>query len=202
MEQYDSRVDAYIAKSADFAKPILTHLRELVHRASSEIKETMKWSSPFFDYEGPVCQMAAFNKHCAFGFWKAALLDDPYQILNQEADTAGSLGRITSITDLPEDEILIQYIQQALLLNKEGIKAPPRPKTPLDKNELGVPTYLTEALNQHHDAKEHFEKFSPSQKKEYITWLEDAKTESTRLKRLNTAIEWVSEGKIRHWKYK
>ena len=202
MEQYDSRVDAYIAKSADFAKPILTHLRDLVHRASPELKETMKWSSPFFDHEGPVCQMAAFNKHCAFGFWKAALLNDPYQILNQEADTAGSLGRITSIADLPEDEILIQYIQQALLLNKEGIKAPSRPKTPLDKNELNTPPYLTEALNQHHDAKKHFEKFSPSQKKEYITWLEEAKTEGTRLKRLNTAIEWISEGKIRHWKYK
>ena len=202
MEQYDSRVGAYIDKSADFAKPILIHLRDLVHRASSEIKETMKWSSPFFDYDGPVCQMAAFNKHCAFGFWKAALLNDTHQILNQEADTAGSLGRITSIADLPADEILIQYIQQALLLNKEGIKAPSRPKTPLDKSELNVPPYLTAALHQDARAQEQFEKFSPSQKKEYITWLEEAKTEDTRLKRLNTAIEWISEGKIRHWKYK
>lgn len=202
MEQYDSRVDAYIAKSADFARPILIHLRGLVHIASADLKETMKWSSPFFDHDGPVCQMAAFNKHCAFGFWKATLMDDPYQILNQEPDTAGSLGRITSIADLPEDNILIQYIQQALALNTEGIKVPSRIKTQQQKSELEVPPYLTEALDQSPGVKEQFEKFSPSQKKEYITWLEEAKTEGTRIKRLNTAIEWIGEGKPRHWKYK
>lgn len=202
MEQYDNRVDAYIAKSADFAKPILIHLRDLVHSASSELKETMKWSCPFFDHEGPVCQMAAFKNHCAFGFWKAALMEDPYKILNQEPDTAGSFGRITSLADLPKDEILIQYIQQALSLNLQGIKAAPRIKPQAEKKELITPIYFTEALDQNLSAKEQFEKFSPSQKKEYITWLEEAKTEATQIKRLNTAIEWISEGKIRHWKYK
>jgi uncharacterized protein YdeI (YjbR/CyaY-like superfamily) len=202
MEQYDSRVDAYIAKSADFAKPILTHLRELVHQASPELKETIKWSCPFFDHDGPVCQLAAFKQHCAFGFWKEALMDDPFKILNREADTAGSLGRITSLADLPEDEILIQYIRHALSLNLQGVKAPARNKIQAEKRELLVPPYFTEVLNQNLAVKEQFEKFSPSQKKEYITWLEEAKTEATRLKRLETAIEWISEGKSRNWKYK
>lgn len=202
MEQYDSRVDAYIAKSADFAKPVLTHLRELVHKAAPELKETMKWSSPFFDHEGPVCQMAAFKQHCAFGFWKAALMDDPNKILNQEAETAGSLGRITSISDLPDDEILIAYIRQALSLNLQGIKSPAREKKAIDPAGLTVPLYFAEALDHQAAAKENFEKFSPSQKKEYISWLEEAKTEATRDKRLQTAIEWIGEGKIRNWKYK
>jgi len=136
MEQYDSRVDAYIANSADFAKPILNHLRDLVHRACPELNETIKWSSPFFDYGGPVCQLAAFKQHCAFGFWKAALMDDPFKILNQQPDTAGSLGRITSLSDLPADDILIQYVQQALSLNIQGIKAVPRMKLkPVRKNQ-------------------------------------------------------------------
>lgn len=202
MEQYDSRVDAYIGKSADFAKPILTHLRDLVHRASPELKETIKWSCPFFDHEGPVCQLAAFKQHCAFGFWKAGLMDDPYKILNQQADTAGSLGRITSLADLPADDILIQYIRQALSLNLQGIKVPPRPKVQAAKGELAVPVYFTEILDKNLLLKEQFEKFSPSQKKEYISWFEEAKTEATRNKRLENAVEWISEGKIRHWKYK
>lgn len=202
MEQFDNRVDAYIAESADFAKPILTHLRELVHQASPELKETMKWSSPFFDHDGPVCQMAAFKQHCAFGFWKASVMDDPYQILNQEADTAGSIGRITSLTDLPADDILIQYIQQAVSLNVQGIKAPARAKPQTSQSILTIPAYFIEVLDKNPLVKEQFEQFSPSQKKEYITWLIEAKTETTRIKRLETAIEWITEGKTRHWKYK
>jgi uncharacterized protein YdeI (YjbR/CyaY-like superfamily) len=202
MEQYDSRVDAYIAKSADFAKPILIHLRDLVHRASAGLNETMKWSCPFFDCDGPVCQMVAFKQHCGFGFWKAALMDDPYKILNQEPDTAGSIGRIISMADLPEDEILIQYIQHALSLNLQGIKIPPRKKEQPEQSGLAIPIYFTDLLNQNIILKEQFEKFSPSQKKEYINWFEEAKTEATRTKRLETGIEWISEGKSRHWKYK
>lgn len=202
MEKYDSRVDAYIAKSADFAKPILTHLRDLVHRAAPELNETMKWSCPFFDHEGPVCQMAAFKQHCAFGFWKAALMDDPNNILNQEPDTAGSIGRITSLSDLPDDEVLIQYIRHALSLNVAGIKATPRVKSPAVQTASAIPAYFIKILEQHPLVKEQFEKFSPSQKKEYLSWFEEAKTEATRIKRLDTAIEWISEGKIRHWKYK
>jgi len=203
MEQYDSRVDAYIANSADFAKPILNHLRDLVHRACPELNETIKWSSPFFDYGGPVCQLAAFKQHCAFGFWKAALMDDPFKILNQQPDTAGSLGRITSLSDLPADDILIQYVQQALSLNIQGIKAVPRMKAKAgrEKSELAVPAYLIEILDQNPLVKEQFEKFSPSQKKEYISWFEEAKTEATRNRRLETATEWIAEGKTRNWKY-
>jgi len=204
MEQYDSRVDEYIKKSAAFAKPILIHLRELVHQASPDLKETMKWSSPFFDFGGPVCQLAAFKQHCAFGFWKAALMNDPDQILNQQPDTAGSLGRITSLSDLPPDDVLIRYIEHALSLNIEGVKAVPRTKAkvPAGKTALEVPAYFIEMLDKNQLVKQQFEKFSPSQQKEYITWFAEAKTEATRNKRLETAIEWIGEGKIRHWKYK
>jgi uncharacterized protein YdeI (YjbR/CyaY-like superfamily) len=201
MEQYDSRVDAYIEKSAEFAKPILTHLRNLVHQASPELKESMKWSSPFFDHEGPVCQIAAFKQHCAFGFWKEKLMDDPHQILNQQPDTAGSIGKITSLADLPADEILIQYVQQAIVLNLSGTKAPGKPKAKLS-TALEVPADFSDLLRQHPLAAQHFEQFSPSQKKEYLSWFDEAKTEGTRAKRITTALEWISEGKIRNWKYK
>jgi len=201
MEQYDSRVDTYIEKSADFAKPILTHLRNLVHQASPELKETIKWGCPFFDHQGPVCQIAAFKQHCAFGFWKEKLMVDPHQILNQQPDTAGSIGRITSLEDLPAEEILIQYIQQAIALNQTGTKAPAKPKAKVSA-PMEVPGEFSARLLENPLASVHFEKFSPSQKKEYLSWFEEAKTEATRAKRIATALEWISEGKTRNWKYK
>jgi uncharacterized protein YdeI (YjbR/CyaY-like superfamily) len=146
--------------------------------------------------------MAAFNEHCAFGFWQAAVMDDPDNILKREEKNAGSIGRITSLADLPPDETLIKYIRLALALNKAGVKAPSRAKTLTEKTELAVPDYFIEALARNVEASEYFDKFSPSQKKEYVTWLVEAKTEATRNKRLETAMEWISEGKSRHWKYK
>jgi uncharacterized protein YdeI (YjbR/CyaY-like superfamily) len=203
MEKFDDRVDAYIAKAADFAKPVLTHLREVVHRASPDISETMKWSSPFFDLEGPVCQMAAFKQHCSFGFWKASLLDDPENILSNEQEAAGNFGRITSIADLPAEEVLIAYIHRAITLNLDGTKkSVTKVKPAAGGIEMEVPPYLTDLLKADPQAKANFEKFSPSQRKEYIVWFEEAKTETTRAKRVSEGMEWIREGKSRHWKYK
>ncbi|MEO6149239.1 MAG: DUF1801 domain-containing protein [Mucilaginibacter sp.] len=202
MEKYDNRVDAYIAKSADFARPILIHLRELVHRACPEITETMKWSSPFFDHKGPVCQLAAFKQHCSFGFWSAALLKDTHKILNTDIVAAGNLGKLTTLADLPPDDILIQYIQEAFALNEKGEKTPIRKHNTEKKPELVTPDYFLKALSEDINAMTNFEKFSPSQKKEYVEWITEAKTDATRYKRMETALEWIGEGKTRHWKYK
>src|SRR3978361_378372 len=130
MEQYDNRIDAYIAKSADFAKPILEHIRKVVHEASPLITENVKWGMPFFEYKGPLCQMAAFKQHCGFGFWKAGRLNDPDHLLNSGEDaSAGSFGRITSIADLPDSDILKGFVLQAIQLNENGVKNE-KPKSP------------------------------------------------------------------------
>lgn len=200
MEKYDHRIDAYIEKSADFAKPILNHIRKLIHQASPNILETVKWGFPHFDYKGTICSMASFKEHCAFGFWKSSLLPDPYNILKKEAsDAMGQLGRITSISNLPEDDVFISYIQEAIALNEKGIKVSKKPepiKTPVD-----VPGDFLEILNNYPIAKSNFENFSNSHRKEYILWFEEAKTDATRSKRIATAIEWLTEGKGRNWKY-
>ena len=200
MEKQDKRIDAYINNASEFAQPILEHIRTLVHQASPEIMETVKWGFPHFDYKGTVCSMAAFKNHCAFGFWKSSLLKDPYNLLSKSTDDAmGQMGRITSLTDLPDDKILIEYIQNAVKLNEEGIKVSKKPAAP--KTEIEVPGYFTDALKKHPFAKENFEKFSYSHRKEYIQWITEAKSEETRNKRINTAIEWLTEGKSRNWKY-
>jgi uncharacterized protein YdeI (YjbR/CyaY-like superfamily) len=201
MEQYDSRVDAYIGKSADFAKPILTYLRQVIHETSPLITETIKWGCPSFDYKGPIIMLAAFKQHCGLNLWKASLIDDPQQIMRLNDESAGQFGRITNIADLPPKNILIDFIEQGVKLNEAGKKAP-APKATTEKTELVVPDYFAAVLNQHPQAKATFDGFSYSHKKEYLEWVIEAKTDATRDKRMQTAVEWLSEGKSRHWKYK
>jgi len=194
------QVDQYIINSAEFAIPILEHLRNLVHKADARIEEKMKWSMPFFEFKGPVCHFASFKNHCAFGFWKGSLMKDEYNLFKDRSNAMGSLGKITSFKDLPADEILIAYIIEAIKLNEDGIKLHPKPKAP-EKPTLVVPKYFIDALQEDPKALGVFQNFSESNKREYVNWLEEAKTEATKQKRLDTAVEWIGEGKPRMWKY-
>lgn len=200
MSKKDPRVDAYIAKAQPFAQPVLKHLRKLVHEACPDVQETIKWSFASFDYKGPFCSMASFKEHCVFGFWKAALMKDSKNLKENQQTAMGHLGRITSIKDLPPDKKIIAYIKEAMKLNDTGAKLPARKKV-TESTALPVPSYLKTALGKNKKAKEQWDNFTPGKKKEYITWLTEAKTEATRQKRLETAIGWISEGKIRNWKY-
>jgi uncharacterized protein YdeI (YjbR/CyaY-like superfamily) len=196
----DKRIDAYIKKSVPFAKPILNHLRKLIHTTNPDIEETMKWGFPHFDFNGStVCSMASFKQHCAFGFWKAAIMKDPDKILAGEKTAMGNLGQIKSLSDLPPDKVMLAYLREAVRLNKEGIKLPAKKSGA--KKDLKVPDFITKALSKNKKAQKTFEDFSYSNKKEYVEWITEAKSEDTRNKRLQTAIEWMAEGKIKNWKY-
>ena len=202
MATKEKKVDAYIAKSADFAKPILNHIRELVHKACPDVEEKMKWSMPFFDYKGEMlCHIASFKQHAVMGFWKASLMKDAVLMENAKAETAmGHLGKITSLKDIPSDKKITGWIKEAMELNDKGIKLPAKPK-PAAGKEIAVPDYFTKALAKNKKAKQIFENFAYSHKKEYLMWITEAKTEETRSKRIATALEWMAEGKSRLWKY-
>lgn len=199
---YNEQYDLYIEKSQGFAQPILRHLRDLVHKACPEVEEKMKWSFPNFEYKKSIlCSMASFKQHCAFGFWLGAIMEDPDKILNSSGESAmGQLGRITKLSDLPSDEILIRYLHQAMDLIDKGVKMTKKDTSQKEYN-LEIPTALKLALEQNDKAMATFENFSNSNKKEYIVWINEAKTEATKQKRLETTIEWLKEGKIKNWKY-
>ena len=190
----DPRVDAYIEKSADFAKPILERLREIVHSAVPGAEETIKWGAPYFDYKGPICGMVAFKRHCAFVFWKDSLVVD-----NPSDEAMGQLGRIESLDDLPPEKTLNAWLRKAVELNEAGVKAPRTARPP--KPPVEVPADLKKALAKNPRARAAFEAFSASHRREYVEWIEEARREETRRKRLATAIEWMAGGKSRHWKY-
>jgi uncharacterized protein YdeI (YjbR/CyaY-like superfamily) len=203
MAHKDPRVDAYIAKSAEFARPILEHLRAIIHKTCPDVRETMKWSFPHFEYKGILCSMAAFKRHCAFGFWKGALMKDPHGYFNPpDKEAMGHLGRIASLSDLPPDKHLTAYIKEAMELNDRGVPLPSMRKDGKKAEKtIEVPDYIMKALRKNKMALKTFEAFSYSHKKEYVEWIAEAKRAETRERRIAQMIEWLKEGKARNWKY-
>lgn len=192
----DPRVDAYIEKSKDFVKPILRHVRSLVHETCPDVKETLKWSMPSFEYKGILCGFASFKEHCTFGFWKQTLMES--DAFSETKTAMGSFGKLTSLEDLPSDAMMKKLIKQAMKLNDDGVKVT-KPKH--DKKEVVIPEVLLEALARNEKAAETFNNFPPSCRREYAEWIAEAKTDATRDKRLATTMEWLTEGKRRNWKY-
>ena len=195
MGKRDPRVDAYIAKSADFATPVLTHFRGIVHDACPEVEETMKWSVPHFEYKGVLCAMAAFKQHCNLILWKGAMIPG-----GEGRDEKGQFRNITGLADLPSDDVMKDLVRQAARLNAEGVKAPARKKTKTAR-PLVLPAELKSALRRNKKAAAAFEKFSPSRRREYAEWIADARAADTRQRRIETAVGWIAEGKSRNWKY-
>jgi uncharacterized protein YdeI (YjbR/CyaY-like superfamily) len=198
MGSRDPRVDAYIAKAAPFAKPILARIRTAVHKGCPDVEETMKWSFPHFDYKGMLCGMAAFKQHCTLGFWKASLLKDA-GLPSGTDEAMGQFGKITSLNDLPSERELVALVRQAARLNDEGVKLVRQPRGP--KPMPKAPAGFVKALADNSKAKAAYDAFSPSHRREYLEWITEAKTDATRNKRIATTIEWLAEGKPRNWKY-
>lgn len=193
----DPRVDAYIAKAAEFARPILEHIREAVHAGCPDVEETMKWNMPHFMHHGMMCGMASFKEHCTFGFWKGALVVDTGE--QRLASAMGQFGGIRTLKDLPSKRVLTGYVKKAAKLNEEGVKAPRAQKA--RAKPLAAPDDLTGALKRNRKALATFEAFPPSHRREYIEWITEAKRDDTRQRRIAQAVEWIAEGRHRNWKY-
>ena len=192
----DPRVDAYIARAQPFARPILEHIRERVHAAVPEVEETLKWSAPSFTLRGKILlMMAAFKAHAAMNFWRGQELRGE----KAEADGMGQFGKLTSVKNLPPDKELDALIRKAAELTasapaqrqvKHAPKLPP-----------GLHPEFAAALKAAPKAKATLDGFPPSAQRDYLEWVAEAKQPATRAKRIATSIEWLNEGKRRHWKY-
>ena len=201
MGKKDTRIDDYIDASAPFARPILRHLREVVHAGCPEVVETLKWSFPHFMYKGMLASMAAFKEHCSFGFWKGELLAARHAgIAAKHEDAMGHFGRLTALSDLPSEEVLIRLVKAAVALNEAGVKLPSRSKLNR-KPPLKVPAYFLAALRKNRKALSTFEALSTRNTREYVEWVTEARTDETRARRLDTSMAWMAEGKARNWKY-
>jgi uncharacterized protein YdeI (YjbR/CyaY-like superfamily) len=196
MPTTDPRVDAYIAKAKPFAQPILKRIRKAVHAGCPDVVETIKWGVPSFEYKGPMCGMAAFKAHCLMGFWKPSLMKSlPKEKMTQ---AGGGFGRFESLDKLPSEAAIVRMVKEAAALNDAGVKVPRAAKA---KPALKAPAYMLAAIKQNQKAHAAYQAFSPSHRREYIEWITGAKADETRARRLETAVQWMSEGKSRNWKY-
>jgi uncharacterized protein YdeI (YjbR/CyaY-like superfamily) len=202
MPSTDPRVDAYIAKQADFARPILRHLRAVVHQACPDVEETIKWGMPHFMHRGMLAGMSAFQAHAAFGFWKSRLVAEAMGVkgTGKSEEAMWDFGRITSLRDLPPKREMVRWVRAAMRLNEEGVKRTPKARTA--RKPLPVPDDLARALRKDAKARATWDGFPPSHRREYLEWITEAKTAPTRERRLATTLEWLAEGKDRNWKYR
>lgn len=189
----DPRIDEKIAKAAPFARPILEHWRALVHATVPGVEEAIKWGMPHFVYKGKnIAGMAPFKAHCA-----VMVHGDG----RQETEGMGSYGKLTRLEDLPSDDQLKAKLQRAMDMIDRGEQPAWRKAPRKEKPPVVVPQDLEAALRENASAKATFTAFTSSQQREYVDWITEAKQDSTRAKRLATAIEWLAEGKRRNWKY-
>lgn len=202
--RFNPKFDEYQEAASDFAKPIMEHLRKLVHKQCPEAVEEIQWGIPHFDYKGEMlCIFAAYKNHCSFSFWKESLMSDVRFRANPDLKAAKRfMGKLTSLTDLPSDSELISFIQDAMALTDKGVKRAPRQDAKLEKAvEIAIPEAFAEQLASHTQANEVFQSKSSSFRKDYVVWIADAKTDPTRQKRIDESLEWIAQGKGRFWKY-
>ncbi len=193
------QVDNFIDNAQEFAQPILIYIRELIHEACPQIVESIKWGMPSFDYKGPLIVMGAFKKHMAINFWKAQLMADTENLFIKSGDSMGGFGKLTSIKQLAPREILLAYIYEAIDLNEKGVKIQKNKKELV--SEIPIPDDFLLELNKVPIAMSNFQQMSPSQRKEYINWIVEAKREATRNSRIEKALSQLLEKKSRDWKY-
>lgn len=195
MPTLDPRVDAYLANATDFAQPILAELRSRVHKACPEVTETIKWGMPTFTYHGILAGLSSFKQHCGFGLWKNDLVINRIPELK---DAISGLSRITTLRDLPNQREFARILKTAMQLNVEGIKSP---RGATSKSAIAMHPDFAHALRNNPTAKKNLDGFSPSHRREYLEWIASAKRDTTRNSRIAQAVEWLTAGKHRNWKY-
>lgn len=197
MGERDKRVDAYIRRAAPFARPILEHLREVVHDGAPQVTENIKWGMPSFELDGLFCGMAAFKTHATFWFKDPAFIETELAKAGAgQRDAMGHFGRLAAVSDLPPRRTLVSVVRRAASAPKAAPAARPRPK-PAPR----TPAALAAALQKNAKARATYSAFPPGKRRDYVEWIQEAKTDATRARRIATAIEWLAEGKSRNWKY-
>lgn len=195
----DPRVDAYIAAAQPFAQPLLSHIRATMHRHCADMVETIKWGFPVFTYKGTiVATLAAFKAHASLGFWYGEMVTGD---TGHDGPGMGSFGRLTVIADIPDDAALCSMIVKSMALVDTGAKPAHKQKPSAPKPEAQVPPALAAALSAHQKAQAVWDAFAPGQRREYCAWIDEAKRDETRNRRVGEAVAWIADGKSRNWKY-
>lgn len=192
-------MDAYVDSAPTFAQPLLKKIRKAFHTGCPEVVEAIKWGKPHFDHHGMLGGMASFKAHVTMGLWRGRELTKRPACFEPMGETQAASAKFEGPRDLPTQKALTELVRRAAKLNESG--KPKKRAAAKKKPALRAPKDLTEALRGNAKAKAFFASLAPSRKRDYIEWITEAKRPATRTKRLATTLEWLAEGKTRHWKY-
>lgn len=195
-KQASEKISQYIESADVKKKEILQRLRDFLNRDDFGLTEDWKWHAPNFNSNGMVCWLAFFKSHVGLNFFKGSLIEDLHGLYdNASMDKGNRIIKYKTINEINEN-LLEYYIYEAIKHNKEGAKITSK------KVEIEVPKDLAKALEKDIMAKDFFTNLAPGYKRDYIDWIISAKQEKTRLKRLETTLEWLGQGKKKNWRYK
>ena len=181
------KIDAYIEAAESFARPILRHVRALVHQALPEAEEAVKWGMPYFTVGGKnAVGMASFKRHAS-----VIICSD-----ERAGGGMGNFGKLASLDELPSDQELIARFRESAEAVQSSKAARPSPKP-----AMGTPDDLAAAIAKTPGAQKVYDGFTDAQRRDYVDWITSAKRKATREKRMAEAAQWIGEGKRRNWKY-
>jgi uncharacterized protein YdeI (YjbR/CyaY-like superfamily) len=199
---FNTKIDNYIASKPEFAQAILVKIREMVHSILPQVEETIKWNSMCFEHKGLVCSCAAFKQHCVFGFWKHELMRAEFPDLGSTDKIMYQIGKMSSVKDVPTKTKMKKWVQYAAMLNEKGIATKRDKKTNAEIVQHQMPEDFDKALRKNKKLLNIFEAMPPSHKKEYITWIADAKREETKNARIEKALNLIAEKQDLNFKYR
>ncbi len=199
---------AYLAAAAEPQRSLLEAFRSAALEACPEAVPTVRWKQPMLDHHGPLLMLSARKAHVNLTFWLGRQMKDPEGVLTDVGSRSGLRTlRVEASGEPPPRELLRAYVAEAAALNearaaaKRAGRPSPRARPARSRPEPRVPEDLAAALERSPSAAAVFAGFSPTNRREYVEWLTEAKREATRARRLAQAIEWIAEGKPRNWKY-
>lgn len=191
-------VEEYIESHEQWVEA-LSILRTIIN--STEMEETLKWSSPVYTINGKnVLGLGAFNHHFGLWFFNGVFLKDEKKLLinAQEGKTkALRQMRFTTIEDIDKKTVLT-YVKEAIENQKLGKEI----KVDRSKKETIIPVELKQELNKDTSYSSSFNNLTPYKQREYSEYIETAKREATKISRLEKIKPMILNGIGLNDKYK
>ena len=165
-------------------------LREII--LSTGLTEEIKWGSPAYTCEGKlVLSIGGFKNFFTMWFHQGVFLSDPAHVLVNagEGRTRGlRQWRFTSLAEI-KPALVKKYIKEAIANAKAGKEIRPERKAAIE-----TPEELATAFKKDKALKAAFNQLTPGRQREYLEYVGEAKTEATRLRRVEKVVPMILRG--------
>jgi uncharacterized protein YdeI (YjbR/CyaY-like superfamily) len=188
MSEQNPKVDAFLGRAKAW-RGEMQKLRSIL--LESGLDEDLKWGKPCFSFEGSnVAIIQPFKEHCSVMFFKGALLEDRHGLLRSQGENTQSALRLEFTSEAQvKKSILKDYVKQAILVEKAGLKVDFKAK-----RELELPEELTQMLKKDKKLEKAFNALTPGRQRAYVLHFTAAKQSQTRTARIEKCVPKILAG--------